>query len=284
MARFAAQAEPIDFARSFLLRSPCRARACAFTALRWPTACGLRRMLQSPRDSPKPLLAIVGVASRSVVLTALPRHLLEPTWEHEDVALQPSERNVVRVTAAFPARDPASVISADLRGRLRRGRASVADGDAEWSRSCGAACGMDRVSAGVRSWRHSSRLLSAAGVTLHPALVVFSLHRHSLWSDSILFLATLLATFRLRCCRDSRLAHAGTVVWRGDAVPSDTWAPSWCSLCVARLAGGNSLGQWDASRRLGPRRALLIAAPWLVRNAYVFLPPTGMVSTNGINL
>lgn len=128
-------------------------------------------------------------------------------------------------------------------------------------------------------------LLAAAGVALHPALLVFSLRRHPLWIDAILFLATLLATYRLRTgATRHQLAWLGLLF--GVAMLSRSTVAVFMVIACLWLAW-----QWrePLPRSLGRTAtivgvALLVVAPWLVRNAIVFEQPIAFVSTDGQNL
>ncbi|MBM3819632.1 MAG: hypothetical protein FJW14_11570 [Acidimicrobiia bacterium] len=128
-------------------------------------------------------------------------------------------------------------------------------------------------------------LCAAAAVTLHPALLVFSLRRHSLWFDAIFFLATLVGTYQIRADPTvRRLVVLGALFGVG---------------MLSRATVGVFLGvaglwlawQWRVPAAEWGRRmaivggvALIVVAPWLIRNAVVFQRPTGFVSTDGQNL
>ena len=131
----------------------------------------------------------------------------------------------------------------------------------------------------------SAGLLAAAGVAFHPALLVFSLRRHPLWIDAVLFLATLLATYRLRSFPTTRrLVLLGALF--GVAMLSRSTVAIFMGVACLWLAW-----QWRAPLAQSFGRAativgvaLLVVAPWLVRNAVVFQRPVAFVSTDGQNL
>lgn len=128
-------------------------------------------------------------------------------------------------------------------------------------------------------------LLAAAGVALHPALLVFSLRLHPLWFDAILFLAALWATYRMRRSpTPRRLVLLGVLF--GVATLSRSTAAVFLGVACLWLAW-----QWKTPARQLLARvaiicgvALLVVAPWLIRNAVVFQRPIGFVSTDGQNL
>lgn len=128
-------------------------------------------------------------------------------------------------------------------------------------------------------------LLAALGVTLHPALLLFSLRRHALWIDAVIFLFILWATFRAR--RSPRLSQSVAlgVLFGVGLLARTTIAPFMLVAC-AWLAW-----QWRTPLRTSlPHVALivgiglLIPAPWLVRNAVVLGRPMGFISTTSYNL
>lgn len=128
-------------------------------------------------------------------------------------------------------------------------------------------------------------LFAALGVTLHPALLIFSLRRHPLWLDAVIFLAVLWATFRIR-----RSAGTRRVAWVGvlfgiALLARSTLAPFMGIACLWLIR------QWRAPLSQSVGRvamivavALLIASPWLIRNAIVFGKPVGFISATGYNL
>ena len=128
-------------------------------------------------------------------------------------------------------------------------------------------------------------LLAAFGVTFHPALLVFSLRRHSLWFDAILFLATLVATYRLRAAPTTRRLVLYGLLF-GVAMLSRSTSAVFMGIAFLWLAW-----QWRVPYQQAVGRAaisigiaLLVVAPWLVRNTVVFHRPVGFVSTGGQSL
>lgn len=122
-------------------------------------------------------------------------------------------------------------------------------------------------------------LLAALGVTFHPALMLFSLRRHALWVDAVIFLMILWATFRAR--RSVRLSQSTALgALFGFGLLSRT------TIAVFMLvACGWLVWQWGRPLRVSlPNVAvilgvgLLVPAPWLVRNAVVLHRPVGFIS------
>ena len=130
-----------------------------------------------------------------------------------------------------------------------------------------------------------SGLLAALGVTLHPALLLFSLRRHALWFDAVIFLIILGATFRARLSvRLSRSVALGVLFGFG-LLSRPTLAAFMLVAC------GWLVWQWRAPLRASlPHVAvilgigLLVPVPWLVRNAVVLHRPMGFISTTSYNL
>ena len=130
-----------------------------------------------------------------------------------------------------------------------------------------------------------SGLLAALGVTLHPALLLFSLRRHALWFDAVLFLFVLWATFRAR--RSVRLSQSVALgLLFGFGLLSRTTIAAFMLLACAWL-----VWQWRRPLRVSLPHvavilgiALLVPAPWLVRNALVLHRPMGFISTTSYNL
>ncbi len=128
-------------------------------------------------------------------------------------------------------------------------------------------------------------LLAALGVTLHPALLLFSLRRHALWFDAVMFLFILWATFRAR--RSVHLSQSVALgLLFGIGLLSRTTIAAFMLLACAWL-----VWQWRTPRRTSlPHVALIIGigllvpAPWLVRNAVVLERPMGFISTSSYNL
>jgi hypothetical protein len=235
------------------------------------------------------LLGIIAAAllARLAGAQMVPNEVLARLWEYEDVALSLLKGNgfvyYMRDTPQFAVVHPLyPVICAAvywLVGHSSLVAMQVVQGAAVVS-AAWLAFQMGAALAG----RHAG-LLAAAGLTLHPALLVFSLRRHSLWFDALLFLATLLATYRLRSSPTTRgIAMLGvlfgiSMLFRSTISVFMVFACAWL------------VWQWDTPVRRSLGRAaiivgvaLLIVSPWLIRNAVVFQRPVGFVSTGGYNL
>jgi len=128
-------------------------------------------------------------------------------------------------------------------------------------------------------------LLAAAGMTLHPSLMLFSLRRHALWFDAVIFLVALWAALRLG--RQPRLSHniaLGALFGIG--------LLSRATIAVFMLAACAWLA-WQWRTTLTERllhvgaiagTAAVIATPWLIRNAVVLQKPVGFISTTPYGL
>ena len=128
-------------------------------------------------------------------------------------------------------------------------------------------------------------LLAALGVTLHPALLLFSLRRHALWFDAVVFLIVLWATFRARLSVRLSLSIALGALFGFGLLSRTTMAGSMLIACAWLV------WQWRAPLRVSlPHVAvilgigLLLPAPWMVRNAVVLHRPMGFISTTSYNL
>lgn len=217
----------------------------------------------------------------------LPRGLLERSWEYEDVALNLLKgngflgynRGIPQLAYVHPLYPAICAAIYGVIGHSSLTAVQVAQGamviPAAWL-----AYRLGSDLAGTRAG-----LLTAAGVTLHPALLLFSLRRHSLWLDSILFLATLSVTFRLRRAPGTRrLVILGLLF--GVAMLSRATIGVFMVFACAWLAWQwrASLTEWLPRVAVIVSLALLVVTPWLVRNSLVSRRPAGMVSTNGYNL
>ena len=122
-------------------------------------------------------------------------------------------------------------------------------------------------------------LLAAAGVTLHPALLLFSLRRHALWLDAVFFLMLLWATWRTSVPpRLTRSLTLGALFGIG-LLSRATTAVFMIAAC------GWLIWQWRQPLRDSLRHAalicgaaMLLASPWLIRNALVLHRPAGFIS------
>lgn len=128
-------------------------------------------------------------------------------------------------------------------------------------------------------------LLAAVGMTFHPALLLFSLRRHALWLDAVIFLMLLWATFRAR--RSVRLSQSAALgALFGLALLSRTTiAMFWLAAC------GWLVWQWRKPLRVSlPHVAVilgvgfLVSSTWLIRNAVVFERPVGFISVTPYQL
>ena len=232
------------------------------------------------------LLGIIGAAliARVVAVVVLPYELLERPWEYEGVALSllsghgfvTSYHGVPYLALVHPLYPLVCALvywavghSSLLAMQVVQGAAVIPAGWLSFQ------LGADL--AGRRAG-----LLAAAGVVLHPALLVFSLRRHPLWFDAVLFLATLLVTCRLRSAPTTRrLVLLGLLF--GAAMLSRSTVAVFMGVACMWL-----VWQWGPPRAQSlPRAAtivgaaLIVVAPWLVRNAVVFERPSGFVSIGG---
>jgi hypothetical protein len=249
----------------------------------------MKRILRSWRDSPRLLFVIIAVALlvRVVLSQLLPRDLLERPWEYDDVALNLLKgngflgynRGIPQLAFVHPLYPVICAAVYGVIGHSSLTAMQVVQGAA----AIPAAWLAYRLGSDIAGTR--AGLLAAAGVTLHPALLVFSLRRHSLWFDSILFLATLPVTFRLRRAPETRrLVILGLLF--GVAMLSRATIGVFMVFACAWLAWQwrAPLTEWLPRVAVIVGLALLVVTPWLVRNSLVFHRPTGMVSTNGYNL
>lgn len=128
-------------------------------------------------------------------------------------------------------------------------------------------------------------LLAALGVTFHPGLLLFSLRRHTLWFDAVIFLMLLWAIFRAR--RSARFRQSAALgALFGLALLSRATIGVFMFVACGWLAW-----QWRRSLKSALPHiavicgvAFLIVAPWLVRNAFVLHQPIGLISTTSYNL
>jgi hypothetical protein len=235
------------------------------------------------------LLAIIGLAlaARVVAVQIVPVDLLAWPWEYEEVALSLLSGNgflahyhgvpyLALVHPFYP------VMCAAVYGVV--GHSSLLAMQVVQSLAVIPAAWLAFQLGSDLAGRWGGRL-AAAGVALHPALLVFSLRRHPLWFDAILFLAALLATYRLRSRPTTRqLALLGLLF--GVGMLSRSTVGAFMAIACVWLAWRWRLPLSETAARAGVvvGVALLVIAPWLVRNAVIFQRPVGFVSTDGQNL
>jgi hypothetical protein len=235
------------------------------------------------------LLAVIGLALLARVIVAIlgPQEVLSSTWEYEDVArnlfggagFTGSYDGTPYRALVHPAYPALCVAVYWLVGQSSLSAMQVVQSLAVIP------MGWFAFSLGSTLGGRRAGILAALGVTLHPALMIFSVRRHALWLDAFVFLGLLWVTY---CARrytgTSRLVTVGALFGVGLLCRSST-------AVFMVFACGWLAWQWRTSLTMSLRRtalivgtASLIAAPWLIRNAIVLDRPTGFVSTTSYGL
>lgn len=249
----------------------------------------VQAMVAAARKWDPLLLAVMAVAllARIVAATIIPHGLLATPWEYEEVALNLLSGNgflghyhgvpyLGLVHPLYP------LITAGVYGVV--GHSSLLAMQIVQGAAVIPAAWLS-FQLGFALAGRAGGLLAAAAITLHPALLVFSLRRHSLWFDAIFFLAALVGTYHVRSLPSTRrLVLLGMIFGVGMLSRS--------TVGVFLGVGGLWLAwQWRVPAAECVRRlaivagvALVVVAPWLIRNAIVFERAVGFVSTDGQNL
>lgn len=231
-------------------------------------------------------IVLAAFGARLGVAVAAPAPLLERPWEYEEVAL--NLLNGTGFVATYRSTSYQALVHPFYPGVCAAiywlvGGSSLLAVQIVQSIAVVPAAWMAFRIAGLLAGP-TAGVLSAAGVALHPALMLYSLRRHALWFDAVILLTTLwLVVEAHRTPKRSRFVALGAAFGVGMLSRSSIVA-------FMLLACGWLL--WRAADRRAALRHLAlvivvagaIASPWLVRNALLFERPSGMLSTTGYGL